>query len=123
MDMDSEEEVERERTAARERVEGELLKQNLALEREAGRLDAMGEPTRFTILYLLATDGSKGSGELADLLDRQQNDLYHHLNRLENAGLVGKYREGGNRIYELSPLGEQIVPRIFDLIGERARTI
>lgn len=104
-----------------ERVETELLGQALDLEREAGRLRAMGEPTRFTLLYLLAEDGPLPSGELASLLDRQQNDLYHHLNTLEEAGLVGKFRDGDSRVYELSPLAEELVPVVFETIRERTR--
>jgi DNA-binding transcriptional ArsR family regulator len=111
-----------ERPEARRRVDRELLGETLDLDREVNRLAAMGEPTRFTILYLLATDGETRSGKLAELLDRQQNDLYHHLNTLEDAGLVGKYRDGSSRVYELSPLGEQLVPGVFESIQSRAGT-
>jgi len=76
--------------------------------------------TEEDILYLLASDGETSSGELATSLDRHQNDLYHHLNRLEDSGLVGKYREGSDRIYELSPLAQAIVPQIFESIRDRA---
>ena len=79
-------------------------------------------PTRFTVLYLLATDGETPSGRLAEALDRQQNDRYHHLNTLEDAGLVGKYRDGSSRIYELSPLGGHRVPGVFESIRARAGT-
>ncbi|THE65024.1 ArsR family transcriptional regulator [Salinadaptatus halalkaliphilus] len=109
-----------ERSPARKQIEATLLEDTLDLEREANRLDAMGEPTRFIILYLLAEEGQLDSGELAALLERRQNDLYHHLNTLEDAGLVGKFRDGGNRVYELSPLAEGFVPHIFDAVGARA---
>lgn len=112
-----------ERTPARERIESELLGDTLDLEREANRLSAMGEPTRFTILYLLAEEGQLRSGELAELLERRQNDLYHHLNTLEDAGLVGKFRDGGSRVYELSPLAEGFVPQIFDAVRARAEAV
>ncbi|SDR41854.1 ArsR/SmtB family transcription factor [Natronobacterium texcoconense] len=111
------------RTKARERVESELLAGALDLDREANRLSVMGEPTRFTILYLLAEEGQIRSGELADLLDRRQNDLYHHLDELENAGLVGKFRDSGSRVYELSPLAEGFVPQIFDAVGSRDEAV
>ncbi|WP_132058722.1 ArsR/SmtB family transcription factor [Halorussus amylolyticus] len=107
----------------RARVESELLGGVLDLDREANRLAVMGEPTRFVVLYLLAKDGQVRSGELADQLDRRQNDLYHHLNTLEDAGLVGKFRDGSSRVYELSPLAEQFVPSVFDSIGDRAETV
>lgn len=112
-----------ERSEARAQVEAELLGGVLDLDREADRLAVMGEPTRFVVLYLLATEGRLRSGELADRLDRRQNDLYHHLNALEEAGLVGKFRDGRSRVYELSPLAEQFVPDVFDAIGDRAETV
>lgn len=117
-------EAESEETEARRRVERELLNETLSLGREVDRLKAIGEETRFTILYLVAVEGEIPSGELADLLDRRQNDLYHHLDALEAAGLVGKYRDGdGSRIYELTPLAERMVTPIFDTIRERAEAV
>lgn len=113
-----------ERTEARQRVESELLNDALDLDREVDRLEAIAEETRFTILYLLAAEDSLHSGELADLLDRRQNDLYHHLDRLESAGLVGKYRaDDGGRVYELSPLAERLVRPVLDSIRERASAV
>lgn len=110
------------RCDARVRVEEELLGDALDLEREVERLSVMGESTRFVVLYLLAREGRMGSGELADRLDRRQNDLYHHLNTLEEAGLVGKFRDGSSRVYELSPLAEEFVPAVFDSIRARAES-
>lgn len=104
-------------------VQSDLLNGVLDLERETERLAVMGEPTRFTLLYLLTEEGQLESGELATLLDRRQNDLYHHLNTLEEAGLVGKFRTGRTRVYELSPLAETFVPRIFEAISDRADAV
>ncbi|WP_137290209.1 ArsR/SmtB family transcription factor [Natronorubrum halophilum] len=111
------------RTEARKRVDSELLEDALDLERETNRLSVVGEPTRFTILYLLAEEEQVRSGELAQLLDRRQNDLYHHLNALEDAGLVEKFRDGGSRVYELSPLAEGFVPQVLDAVRARARAV
>lgn len=120
--MTERERVRDEPSAAIARVQEELLGGSLDLDREVARLDAMGERTRFVILYLLASDGELTSGDLADLLDRRQNDLYHHLDTLEDAGLIGKYHEDGDRIYELSPLAEAMVPGVFDSIRQRSAT-
>ncbi|WP_276299315.1 ArsR/SmtB family transcription factor [Halorussus lipolyticus] len=112
------------RSTARRRVESELLNDTLNFDREVERLKAVGEETRFTVLYLLNAEDGLHSGELADLLDRKQNDLYHHLNRLEDAGLVGKRRaDDGGRIYELSPLAEAMVEPLFDSIQSRAEAV
>lgn len=109
---------------ARKRVEEDLLNDTLDFDREINRLKAIGEETRFTILYLVAVEEEIHSGELADRLDRRQNDLYHHLDTLEDAGLVGKYRaDDGGRIYELSPLAEQMVTPMFDAIRERSEAV
>jgi len=117
-------EAEGEKAEARRRVEEGLLNETLSFDREIDRLKAIGEETRFIILYLMAAEGEIHSGELADLLDRQQNDLYHHLDALEDAGLVGKYRaDDGGRVYELSPLAERMVTPIFDAIRERADAV
>lgn len=64
--------------------------------------------------------GRVESEPLADALDGHQNDLYHHLNVLEDAGLVGKFRDGSSRVHELSPLAEGFVPGVFDFIRARA---
>ena len=120
---DEREEAVEARPEGYDRIESELLNNSLDLEREAERFKSMGESTRFTLLYLLAQEGQIGSGELADLLDRRQNDLYHHLNTLEDAGLVGKFRDGQARVYELSPLAETFVPQIFEAISDRAEAV
>lgn len=113
-----------EQSEAKRRVESELLNDTLDFDREVERLKAVGEETRFTVLYLLTAEDGLHSGELADLLDRKQNDLYHHLNRLEDAGLVGKRRaDDGGRIYELSPLAETMVEPLFDSIRSRAEAV
>jgi hypothetical protein len=39
---------------------------------------------------------------------------------LEDAGLVGKFREESSRVYELSPLAAELVPGLFDSIRARA---
>lgn len=103
-----------------EPVDAELLGDSLDLDREVARFDAMGDRTRFVIPYLLSEEGQMPSGELADALDRRKNDLYHHLDVLEDAGLVGKFREESSRVYELSPLAEELVPGLFDSIRARA---
>lgn len=120
---DEREEAVEARPEGYDRIESELLNNSLDLEREAERFKSMGESTRFTLLYLLAQEGQIGSGELADLLDRRQNDLYHHLNTLEDAGLIGKFRDGQARVYELSPLAETFVPQIFEAISDRAEAV
>ena len=108
----------------RRRVEQELLGGVLDFDREVGRLEALGNETRFTILYLTTMEGGLKSGELADLLDRRQQDLYFHLNTLESAGLIGKRRaDDGTRLYELTPLAEQFVPSLFESIQHRAEAV
>lgn len=102
------------------RVNRELLGGSLDLEREVDRLAAMGDPTRLVILYLLTREGKLRSGELADQLDRRQNNLYHHLDALEDAGLVGKFKDDKGRVYKLSPLAHTLIPQYFEAVESRA---
>ncbi len=56
---------------------------------------ALGDPSRLTIVDLLA-DGDLASGELATRLDLPSNLLAHHLQVLEQAGLIQRRRSEGD---------------------------
>lgn len=103
------------------RVESELFKGTLDFDGVIEQLKSMANPARFTILYYLFEDGQAESATLATALDRHQNYLYHHLNELEDAGLVQKRRTNGTSVYELTPLGKQVVQQLVGAIRERAK--
>lgn len=58
--------------------------------------DAIGDRTRFLVVYLLAHDDPHTSTRLADRVGVRPNTLHYHLNKLEDVGLVRKQREATN---------------------------
>jgi len=68
----------------------------------AGVLRLLSDPTRFRILCCLI-EHSEGMCvfELAEELDVSHSAMSHQLNRLEDRGIVGSFREGQSVCYQL----------------------
>jgi len=62
---------------------------------------ALGEPTRLRIIRLLAQHDGLSCGEMTEQLGINCSTLSHHLSLLHDAGLVGRYKRGTFRIYQL----------------------
>ena len=66
--------------------------------------DALADPTRRTILTLLATEGETSAGELAASIEAlSRTAVSSHLRILRTAGLVAERRDGRFRLYSLEP--------------------
>jgi DNA-binding transcriptional ArsR family regulator len=68
-------------------------------------LDALGEPTRRTLLELLRDEGERAVGELADRLPVTRPAVSQHLRVLEGAGLVSERRDGRRHLYAVADDG------------------
>ena len=64
---------------------------------QARFLRCIGEPTRLRILKLLA-DGDKCVGEIADILNKEQSLISHHLRALKDCNIVVA-RQDAQKIY------------------------
>ena len=64
---------------------------------QARFLRCIGEPTRLRILKLLA-DGDKCVGEIADILNKEQSLITHHLRALKDCNIVVA-RQDAQKIY------------------------
>lgn len=58
--------------------------------------DAIGDRTRFLVVYLLAHHGPHTPSQLADRVGVRANTLHYHLNKLEDVRLVRERREATN---------------------------
>jgi DNA-binding transcriptional ArsR family regulator len=67
-------------------------------------LDALGEPTRRSVLELLRS-GPRAVGELASELPVSRPAVSQHLRVLKGAGLVTERREGTRHLYRIDPAG------------------
>jgi DNA-binding transcriptional ArsR family regulator len=85
----------------------------------AAVLDALGEPTRRSILELLA-ERPAPVGELASALPVSRPAVSQHLKVLKQAGLVTDRAEGTRRLYQLNPHGIRDLRAYFDQFWDQA---
>ncbi|RDZ37770.1 MULTISPECIES: helix-turn-helix transcriptional regulator [unclassified Haloferax] len=88
---------------------------------------ALGDRTRFTLLYRLVNFGERSPKALAEALDVQANTLHYHLNKLVDAGLVEKRKrsqaddEGLFSYYRATSLGSDILEHGVEELIRRER--
>ena len=76
---------------------------------------AIGNETRFRVLYRLKRDGAMSAKELRETLDLPGNTLHHHLDTLVGVGLVENRKrnkptsEGLYSYYRATALGEALL--------------
>ena len=86
--------------------------------------EEIAERPRFAILYALKTEGKLSANELSEALDRRENSLHYHLNRLVEAGLVENRKQerpdvdGLYSYYELTGLGADLIDAATEFIGQ-----
>ena len=78
------------------------------LESVAGVFSVLSEPTRLQILQLLG-EGALSVSEIVTSLEMKQANVSKQLGILNQAGLVGRERDGSNVRYSITE------PMIFDL--------
>jgi len=74
-------------------------------------LKALGHPLRIRIISLLASDGERHVGGLAEHLEVQQPIISQHLRILRMSHLVSSTRRDGFAWYALAE------PKLVDLLG------
>ena len=83
-------------------------------------LDALGDPSRRSIVELLGT-GPMAVGEIADQLPISRPAVSRHLRLLGEAGLVAHRAVGTRNLYELRAEGIEAVQAYFRSVwGEAA---
>jgi DNA-binding transcriptional ArsR family regulator len=85
----------------------------------AAVLDALGEPTRRSILELLA-ERPAPVGELASALPVSRPAVSQHLKVLKEAGLVVSEPVGTRRIYRVDSTGIEVLHDYLDRFWTRA---
>ena len=83
-------------------------------------LDALGDPSRRTIVEILG-GGHLSVGEIADRLPISRPAVSRHLRLLKDAGLVADVAEGTRRVYRLRAAGVEAIRAYFATVwGEAA---
>lgn len=73
------------------------------LAKSAAIFDALGDPTRLSLVHRLAKRGPESISALAQDTEVSRQAVTKHLNQLEDAGLVQSERHGRQRIWRLRP--------------------
>jgi DNA-binding transcriptional ArsR family regulator len=85
----------------------------------AQQLDALGDPTRRSILERLL-NGPQPVGELARNFPISRPAISQHLRILKRAHLVVDRPAGNRRLYELNPRGVEALRAYFDRFWDHA---
>lgn len=82
--------------------------------------EALADPTRRTILLLLASNGEAAAGEIAGQVEAvSRTGVSSHLRVLRSAGLVNERKQGRYRYYSLDT---GAVDEIVEFLAEIYRT-
>ena len=80
---------------------------------------ALGDPTRRSILEMLAKEGDMSAGEIASRFEISAPSISHHLSILKNAGLVLDTRRRQSIVYSLNTTVFQgLIKWFYDVVGE-----
>jgi DNA-binding transcriptional ArsR family regulator len=94
------------------------------IERAAHRFALLSDPTRLRILHLLTEQGELAVYEIAGFARTSRFNASAHLNRLLEAGMVARRRQGSTVYYHTE---DEQLPRICDAmcssLRERARRL
>jgi DNA-binding transcriptional ArsR family regulator len=91
----------------------------VATYRSGRGFEALGDPTRWAIVELLAAQ-PRTVGEVAAQLPVSRPAVSQHLKVLKDAGLVSERAVGTRRIYRLNPAGVQAMRDQLDRFWGRA---
>jgi ArsR family transcriptional regulator len=107
----------------------ELLPEHsvLKLEEYLAMQDAIGNETRFRILYALKQQGEMSANQLKESLEMRPNNLHYHLDKLCDVGLVQNRKQntpdsdGLFSYYVASGMGKAILEHGVEELMRRER--
>lgn len=89
------------------------------LDEAARRFALLGDPTRLRILHVVMEEGERSVSAIADAAETSRFNASAHLNRLADAGLVSRRREGNSVLYRIS---DENLPGICDAMCASLRS-
>jgi DNA-binding transcriptional ArsR family regulator len=89
------------------RAENEAVLRKNQIQRAAGLLKHVSDPTRLQVISLLS-ERERHVGGLCEELTQSQPAVSHHLTLLRLGGIIDRRRQGKNNIYSLTDKGERL---------------
>ena len=95
---------------------GDLEQRRKRAQARATRLKHASDPTRISVLLMLA-EGERHVGALCAALDQSQPAVSHHLALLRHGGIIARRRQGKNNFYSLTAAGGELTEAVKALLG------
>ncbi len=89
------------------RAENKAVLRMRRIQRAAGLLKHVSDPTRLQVISLLS-ERERHVGGLCKELTQSQPAVSHHLTLLRLGGLIDRRRQGKNNFYSLTETGERL---------------
>ena len=97
------------------RAENKAVLRKRQIQRAAGLLKHVSDPTRLQVILILA-EGERHVGALCAQLSQSQPAVSHHLALLRHGGLIAPRRQGKNNFYSLTQTGETLAAIVKDMV-------
>ena len=94
-------------TSKAARADNKVVLRKTQIQRAAGLLKHVSDPTRLQVISLLA-EREWHAGGLCEEFNMSQPAVSHHLNLLRLGGLIDRRRQGKNNIYSLTDTGYRL---------------
>ncbi len=94
-------------TSKAARAENKAVLRKRQIQRAAGLLKHVSDPTRLQVISLLS-ERERHVGGLCEALTQSQPAVSHHLTLLRLGGIVDRRRQGKNNFYSLTDTGERL---------------
>jgi DNA-binding transcriptional ArsR family regulator len=88
-------------------AENEAVLRRRQIQRAAGLLKHISDPTRLQVISLLS-ERERHVGGLCEELTQSQPAVSHHLTLLRLGGIIDRRRQGKNNFYRLTHTGERL---------------
>jgi DNA-binding transcriptional ArsR family regulator len=97
------------------RAENGAVLRKRQIQRAAGLLKHVSDPTRLQVLSLLS-ERERHVGGICEALTQSQPAVSHHLALLRFGGLIDRRRQGKNNFYSLTDTGERLSDIVKGLV-------
>jgi DNA-binding transcriptional ArsR family regulator len=94
-------------TSKAARSENKAVLRKRQIQRAAGLLKHVSDPTRLQVISLLS-GRERHVGGLCEALTQSQPAVSHHLTLLRLGGIIDRRRQGKNNFYSLTHTGERL---------------
>ena len=102
-------------TSKAAKAENKAVLRKRQIQRAAGLLKQVSDPTRLQIVLMLA-EKERYVGAICEVMNQSQPATSHHLALLRHGGIIAARRQGKNNFYSLTDSGERHVGALREVL-------